>query len=74
MKRKRVSAERDDLIHQVRVRNDHAPAAVPGQTEVIEHRLRILSQLHPLDECLVGRPYYLAACETPDGYHHLAHL
>ena len=68
------SAQRDDLIDEVSVGDDHAAAAIALQAEVVEDLLRVLAQLHPLQVRLVHATDDLAACEAPYWDDHSAHL
>jgi hypothetical protein len=71
---KNVSAQRDDLVNEVSVGYNHAAAAVPLQTQVVEDQLRIFAQLHPFNVGLIDTANDLAASEAPYWDDHSAHL
>lgn len=64
-------AEGNDLVDEVRVRDDHSPAAVASYSEIVKDLLRIFPKLDPLHEGLVGTPYHLAASEASNRDDHL---
>src|SRR6266540_3516066 len=64
------SSEREDLVDQLCVGQDHATAAIPFQPERVEDLDWIFSSARPLDERLERAPDDLAAGETPDGDDH----
>jgi hypothetical protein len=71
---KNVSAQRNNLVHEVSMRYDHATAAIPQQPQVVQDQLGIFAQLNPLEIGLIDPADYLAASEAPYWDDHSAHL
>src|SRR3990170_6172882 len=65
-----ASAERQDLVDELRVREDHPAAAVAREAEVVEGLLRRLPRAGPLEERRVRARDDLPAREASDGDDH----
>jgi len=74
VKRFKSLSQRNDLIYEISMGNDHAATAIALQSEVVEDRFRFLSHLYPLKICGVYAPNDLTACEAPYWNHHVDHL
>src|SRR5437867_10821691 len=65
-----TSAERDDLVDQVRVREEHPAAAVPLHAEFVEYGTRVFARPRPSEERFPQGPDDLSAGEASDGDDH----
>ena len=60
-----------NLVNKIHLREQHSPAAIPGNSQIVHDLLRILTISNPSLELLVLASYRAVATVASDWYYHL---